>query len=144
MEAVAEQRETGSAVHLAHDAFGLGVHSFGAAVVEGQRDGVAGGVAVLVEATGESVQVRQVGGAGAGDPGVETVGVVFMRPQEAGETADEPGQVGHLGAGGGEGVQQAPVLILEVIGVGEQEPGSAARRDGQPVGFDSRPWVMSR
>jgi hypothetical protein len=51
-------------VHLARDACGLGVHAFGAAVVEEQGDSCADGVAVLVEAAGEGVQMRKISGAG--------------------------------------------------------------------------------
>lgn len=43
--AVAEQGEAGTAVHLARDALGLGVHVFGAAVVVGQGDGRTDGIA---------------------------------------------------------------------------------------------------
>lgn len=52
-DAVAERREAGAAVHLAHDALGLGIHALGSAVVERQGDGRTDGVAVLVKAAAE-------------------------------------------------------------------------------------------
>ncbi|MGI5490295.1 hypothetical protein [Microtetraspora malaysiensis] len=45
-----EQREAGPAVYLAHDPLGLGVHAFGAAVMERQGDGRSDGLAVLAKA----------------------------------------------------------------------------------------------
>ncbi|GII32962.1 hypothetical protein Pmi06nite_64040 [Planotetraspora mira] len=77
---MAEQREAGPAVHLAHDALGFRVDAFGAAVVEGQGDGRVDGVAVVVEAVGEGVQVRQIAGPGGGDSRIKTVGVVLVWP----------------------------------------------------------------
>ncbi len=52
---MAEQGESGSAVHLPHDPLGAGVDAFGAAVVEREGEcGVDGG-AVEFQAVGEGV-----------------------------------------------------------------------------------------
>ena len=66
-------------MHLTHDPFGFGVDSFGPAVVI--REGQAGvdGIAVVVQAAGEGVQVGQVGRAGGGDPLVEEFVVAGSR-----------------------------------------------------------------
>ena len=83
---MAEQVEAGAAVHLAHDPFGFGVDAFGSAVVVRQGQAGVDGVAVLVEAAGEGVQVRQVGRAGGGDPAVEeavVAGAGSSRPAKA-------------------------------------------------------------
>lgn len=73
-DAVAEEVEACSSVHLACDPFGFGVDAFGGAVVV--RKCVRGdhGIVVSFEAAGEGVQVWQVGFASLGDPVVERVG----------------------------------------------------------------------
>ena len=70
---MAEEGEAGASVHLPFDHFRLVVHSFRAPVVvrEGERGG--GCLYVQVQAAGEGVEVREVGGAGAGDPFQELV-----------------------------------------------------------------------
>ncbi|GAA2407920.1 hypothetical protein [Nonomuraea africana] len=60
------------------------------------------------------------------ETGVETVGVALAGPEQVSEAADERGKLDHLGAGGGEVVQQASVPVIEVVGPREQEPGKAA------------------
>jgi hypothetical protein len=77
-DAVAEQGEAGSAVHLAHDVFGFGVDAFGSAVVVGHGHGGVDGVVVEFEAAGEGVQVWQVGCSRGGDPRVESCAVVVV------------------------------------------------------------------
>ena len=54
----------------------FGVDAFGAAVVLGVGKGGVDGVAVLVESSGEGVQVGQVLGACFGDPAGEKISVV--------------------------------------------------------------------
>lgn len=142
---MAQKVEPATAVHLSHDALGLGVHTLGRTVVKGQDDGIV----VLGKAADEGVQVRQMGGVSCGDPRIETVSIAFAWPEQVGETADESRQVDHLRAGDGEAVQQAPVLFAEGAGPGEQQPGKSARGDGKAVDFDAaalgecsgRPWV---
>lgn len=138
---MAEEVESGAAVHLAHDSFRAGVDAFGSAVVV--REGEAGvhGVAGEFEAVGVTVQVGQVSGSGVGDPGGEFGVVAFGRGEEFGEAADQAGEVGQLGACGRELLQQPGVTITQPVGVGEQETGQAARGDDGPVP-SARPWVM--
>ena len=60
---MAEQGESGSAVHLSHDPFGSGVDALGAAVVVRVGEADVDGGAVEFEAVREGVQVGQVDGA---------------------------------------------------------------------------------
>lgn len=73
---MAEQGESGAAVHLAHDSFGFGVDAFGSAVVVGHGHRSLDGFVVEFQAAGEGVQVRQVGCPDGGDPCVESCAVV--------------------------------------------------------------------
>ena len=57
-DSVSEKEKACAAVHLAFEELGFGVHSLGAAVVENGCHGGVYGVSVLVEASGERVQVR--------------------------------------------------------------------------------------
>lgn len=56
-DAVAQEGEAGSSVHLPLEQLGLGVHALGASVVVGEGDRCGDGVDVLVDASGEGVQV---------------------------------------------------------------------------------------
>ena len=95
---MAEEGEAGASVHLPFDHFRLVVHSFRAPVVvrEGERGG--GCLDVQVQAAGEGVEVREVGGAGAGDPFQELVLVGGVGVEHGGEFAGQPGQGFHLRA----------------------------------------------
>jgi hypothetical protein len=80
---------------------GLGVHAFGPAVVKRQGDGSDDGLGVQVQAAGEGVDVRQVRCSRRvglfAEPGL----VGGIGAQQSGEVADQAGEAGHLGAGGG-------------------------------------------
>ena len=122
---MAEEGEACASVHLAFDHLGFGVDSFGAAVVV-REGGGGGGLAVQVQAAGEGVYVGQAGGAGSGDPFLQSPGVAGVRgTSQGGEGADQAGRGGHLGAGGGEPGEDLLLAGGEVIGPGEQEPGRA-------------------
>jgi hypothetical protein len=60
---------------------------------------------VSIEAAGEGVQVSQAGGTNLSNPVIECVGVLGLRLQERGKSPDSGGQVGHLGADGGQLIQ---------------------------------------
>ncbi len=64
---MAEEGESGAAVHLPLDHFCLGVHALGPSIVERQGDGGGGGVDVQVQAAGEGVDVRQAVGVDAAE-----------------------------------------------------------------------------
>ncbi|MBD0742928.1 hypothetical protein BG418_01030 [Streptomyces sp. CBMA152] len=64
----------------------------------------------------------------------EGVGVVGVRRKERGEVSDAGGQLGHLGAGSGEVVQERVLFGLEVVRPGQQHPGEPARGDMAAVG----------
>jgi hypothetical protein len=137
---VAEELESGTAMHLPHDPLGVGDDAFGAAVAprEGQA-GVDGGT-VEFQAVAEAVQVGQVCAAGLGDP-LGGLGVVAAGGREqGGEVADERGELGHLGAGRGEEAEQVGVLGPQAAGVYEQEPGEVAG-GCHGVVASARPWL---
>ena len=75
---MAEQGESGSAVHLSHDPLGSRVDALGAAVVVRESEAGIDGGAVEFKAVAEAVQVGQVGGVNGGDP-VGELGVVALR-----------------------------------------------------------------
>lgn len=56
-DAVAQESKAGSAVHLPLGQFGLGVHALGASTVVFEGDSSGHGVGVLVDASGEGVDV---------------------------------------------------------------------------------------
>lgn len=76
----------------------------------------------------------QVGCSDLGDPARERVGVVGVRRKERSKVPDISGQLGHLGAGGGELGQALVLLGLEVVGPGQQHPGELTWRDVAAVG----------
>ncbi|GAA2662587.1 hypothetical protein GCM10010307_81790 [Streptomyces vastus] len=79
------------------------------------------------------MQAGQVGGADLGDP-VGELGVVALRlGQELRELAGETGEFGHLGAGFGKFPQECGVLVAQVLGAGEEEPGEALRGGHEPL-----------
>lgn len=104
-DAVAEQDESCSSVHLASDPFGLGVDAFGGAVAVGKRGRRVYGVAVPFQAPGVGVQMGQICRANLVDPVREPAGVSRLGCEALGEALDCGGQVGHLEAGGGEPCQ---------------------------------------
>ena len=124
---MAEEGEACASVHLAFEQLGLGVDSFGTAVVVREREPRRGGVAVQVQAAGEGMYVGQVGGAGSGDPFLQAPGVARVRGQHGGEGSDQACQGGHLGAGGGESGEDLALAGGKARWPGEQEPGRPAR-----------------
>jgi hypothetical protein len=78
----------------------FGVDAFGSDVVIRQGQAGVDGVAVLVEAAGEGIEVGQVGRAGSSDPVMEAFVVAVTGFERAGEGAHAVCQVDHLGAGG--------------------------------------------
>ena len=77
---------------------------------------------VQVQPAGEGVNDRQVAGPGSLDPVFEPRLVLRVWPEQGGERADQRGQAGHLGAGGGQPGQQRTLAVAEGGGPGEQEP----------------------
>jgi hypothetical protein len=104
-DAVAEEGEACSSVHLAGDPLGLGVDALGGAVAVAECERGDHGVEVSLQPSGEGMQVRQIGSADLGDPELERVGIVWVRLQELGEVPDTERELGHLGAGRDEPVQ---------------------------------------
>jgi len=88
-----------------------------------QGDGRDGGIDVDAEAAGERVDVREVAGLRGLHPFAELGLVAGIRREQGGETAYELGQVGHLRAGGGQLAEQRGLVVAELGGPGEQEPG---------------------
>ena len=68
---MAQEGESGAAVHLPLDHLRFGVHALGPAVMERQGDGGGDGRHVEVQATGEGVDAWQVCGARGADPFLE-------------------------------------------------------------------------
>ncbi|KOG54811.1 hypothetical protein ADK75_13210 [Streptomyces virginiae] len=68
------------------------------------------------------------------DPGTESICVLGTRLQKLGESPDGTGRVGHLGAGGGQPIQEIAVSGLEVLWPGREHPGEPARGDMAVVG----------
>lgn len=131
-DAVAEEGEACSAVNLPRDQLGLRVDALGGSVAERECKSSDDGVAV--EAAGEGVHMGQVDCPDLGDPGRKGIGVSLGGYQELGEGPDVDGQLGHLGARGGELGQEAVLFGREVVGPAEQHPGESARGDVAAVG----------
>lgn len=121
---MAEEGEVRAAVHLALDQLGF-VDSFGAAVVVRQGEGGVDCGAVLREAPGEGMQVGRVLGLGRGGPGAQRGGIGVGGIQQRGEVVDEVGQSGHLVAGSAGGLDAFSLVVLGVVGAGEQGAGRA-------------------
>ncbi|GAA1217770.1 hypothetical protein GCM10009646_01160 [Streptomyces aureus] len=69
----------------------------GSAVVVQERERGGHGVTVPLQASGEGVQVRQIGCTDLHDSGLESVGISWIGHQELGEGPDVGGELGHLG-----------------------------------------------
>src|SRR6202050_3562324 len=133
-DAMPEEVEPGSSVHLPLDHFRLVVDAFGSPVVVRERDRGGGGRDVEVEAAGEGVQVRQVSGAGVGDPLLELVLVSGAGGQHGGAGADQAGHGVHLLAGRREPCRRLALPVREVVRPGEQDLCCLAGRDVRPFG----------
>ena len=122
---MAQEGEAGAAVHLPLDHFRFRVHALGPAVVERQGDGCGGGRHVEVQAPGEGVDAWQARGPCGTGPFPEFAVVSGVWLEQGGEGADEIGEAGHLGAGGGQLAKEHLLGVAERGGPGEQEPGNA-------------------
>jgi hypothetical protein len=83
------------------------------------------------------VQVWQVRGLDLGDPLGEAVVVAVCGGEKRGERAGEVGQRGHLWAGAGEGVDERPLMVFELVGCGQEVAGQTPGRQSRAVGFDA-------
>ncbi len=122
---MAQEGEAGAAVHLPLDHLRFRVHALGPAVMERQGDGCGGGRHVEVQAPGEGVDAWQVRGLCGMGPFLELLVVSGIWLEKGGEGADEAGEAGHLGAGGGQLAEQRLLGVAERSWPGEQEPGDA-------------------
>jgi hypothetical protein len=80
------------------------------------------GQLVKFQAACEGVDVREAAGPRGLGPVFEPGIVRGVWPEQGGEGADEPGEVCHLGAGGGQAAEQRPVTVAEGVRPDEQEP----------------------
>ncbi len=91
------------------------VHALGPAIVKRQGDGRDDGQRVQVQSAGKGVHVREFAGPRSLGPFAEFGLVRGVWPERGGEGADEPGEAGHLGAGGGQLAEQRPRSVAEGV-----------------------------
>lgn len=140
VDAVTEEVESCSAVHLPHDLLGSGIAALGPAVVVGPDEGPAFTAARSSSRPLQKLCRRGEGeasGADGGDPLGELVVVALGRRQERGELVGASGELNHLRSRRGEEAEQVGVLGPQLLGVGEQEPGDAAGECHGAVAFSA-------